>query len=469
MAGKRDASQRDDDAGKQNGDSKRPFKTQTYQAREPTAVESAITENFEEGGKLLQRLAKTTEVSAFRPELQDAVFCGHLVADLDSIAGAIGASLLYGGTPARASEVNSETQFALDHWGVENIRYIEDVLKEKPDSPVCLVDFQQTTQLHQCIKMEKIVGVIDHHALQNSTIVTQKPIFVDIRPWGSMSTILAYEFTAQRVALPRPVAGMLLSAILSDTLNLRSPTTTEWDRRVVSMLVQYCEVEDVNVLCTAQFKAKSHALSQMSAYTLVNGDIKQFKFGAADGKEYQIAFSVVETTDPLSSLARSQELVKEMRTVKKELSADKNVDVFYLAIVDIVNLRSYLLLLGEAERTLAEAAYGGRSAALPEDVAGVAGENCERYIYDLGSRVSRKADFVPPISAAVSGGWKMPIKRSKTELHFAETGEVWVPVVDYSSDPNGEIVRRRSEDIVVKGKAAPAAPAADICATVDEE
>eukprot|EP00976_Prorocentrum_cordatum_P096971 1190803-Prorocentrum_minimum.AAC.1 len=138
--------------------------------------------------------------------------------------------------------VNSETQFALDYWGVENIQYVEDVLKAEPNQKVCLVDFQQTTQLHECIKMENIVGVIDHHALQNSTIVTQKPIFVDIRPWGSMSTILAHEFAAQRVALPHSVAGMLLSAILSDTLNLRSPTTTEWDRRVVAMLVQYCNV-----------------------------------------------------------------------------------------------------------------------------------------------------------------------------------------------------------------------------------
>ena len=91
--------------------------------------------------------------------------------------------------------------------------------------------------------MDKIVGVIDHHALQNNTIITEKPIFVDIRPWGSMSSILAYEFATQRVHLPVPIAGMLLSAVLSDTLNLRSPTTTEWDRRVVAMLVQYTKVQ----------------------------------------------------------------------------------------------------------------------------------------------------------------------------------------------------------------------------------
>eukprot|EP00976_Prorocentrum_cordatum_P096972 1190803-Prorocentrum_minimum.AAC.2 len=95
------------------GNSKRMLKTETYQDREPTAVEAAIAEKFEEGKTLLARLARTTEVSAFRPELQGAVFCGHLVADLDSIAGAIGASLLYGGKPARASEVNLGIEYAL--------------------------------------------------------------------------------------------------------------------------------------------------------------------------------------------------------------------------------------------------------------------------------------------------------------------------------------------------------------------
>ena len=81
------------------------MKSQTYQAREPTAVETAIKEEYEEGHKLLERVSVSTEVSGFRPEITGAIFCGHLVADLDSIAGAMGASTLYGGTPARASKV----------------------------------------------------------------------------------------------------------------------------------------------------------------------------------------------------------------------------------------------------------------------------------------------------------------------------------------------------------------------------
>lgn len=290
------------------------------------------------------------------------MFCGHLVADLDSIAGAIGAATLYGGTPARASDINGETEFALEYWGVslDVIKPIEEILAEKPGSAVCLVDFQQTTQLNPAIKMDQIVGVIDHHALQSSTIVTKKPIFVDIRPWGSMSSILAYEFASSHSYLPKDVAGLLLCAILSDTLNLRSPTTTEWDRKVVSMLVQYTGVEDVNLLAANQFKAKSKSLAAMTAYSLVNGDIKEFKFTNPDGEQYLVAFSVVETTDMEGMIGRAHELIPEMRTVKAEMNQKedaKGVDALFTAIVDIVNMRSCLIIQGQVEQSLAEAAF----------------------------------------------------------------------------------------------------------------
>lgn len=91
-------------------------------------------------------------VQAFIPQtLANAIFCGHLVTDLDSIAGAIGAAELYGGIPARASEVNSETAFALKLWGVEKPRPIEELLVEMPTAGVCLVDHQQTSQLNKAI------------------------------------------------------------------------------------------------------------------------------------------------------------------------------------------------------------------------------------------------------------------------------------------------------------------------------
>jgi manganese-dependent inorganic pyrophosphatase len=89
--------------------------------------------------------------------LSGAIFCGHLVTDLDSIAGSIGAAELYGGVCARASEVNSETAFALELWGAKKPRPIEELLVELPDAGVCLVDHQQTSQLNKSIEVSVLV------------------------------------------------------------------------------------------------------------------------------------------------------------------------------------------------------------------------------------------------------------------------------------------------------------------------
>lgn len=83
--------------------------------------------------------------------LTGAIFVGHIVTDLDSIAGAIGASELYGGLPARASEINSETKFALARWGVAQPPPIEEVMETYKDKKICLVDHQQTSQVNPSI------------------------------------------------------------------------------------------------------------------------------------------------------------------------------------------------------------------------------------------------------------------------------------------------------------------------------
>ena len=179
-------------------------------------------------------------------------------------------------------------------------------------------------------------------------------------------SIIAHNFATQGKFLPKNIAGMLLSAILSDTLNLRSPTTTAWDERIVAMLVQYTKVKDVNELAARQFRAKSHSLSLMTPYALVNGDVKRFKFASTKGT-VTVAFAVVETTDAPASLARAAELAPEMRAVK---AADAMVDAVLLAVVDIVALTSTLIVCGRVEASLATAAYGGEV----EDAAGGAAQ-----------------------------------------------------------------------------------------------
>lgn len=366
-----------------------------YAQREDTPLESAVDAEWDEAEGFVSKIPDTeVEKLTFSADLTNAVFCGHLMADLDSVAGAIGGAYLYGGVPARASDINSETRFALEHWGCDCPVTVESLLEENPKRDICLVDFQQQSQMNKAIPMGNIVGIIDHHAIQGNAIVTEKPIFVDIRPWGSMSSILAHSFAVQEKFLPKNIAGLLLSAILSDTLNLRSPTTTKWDERMVSMLVQYIDPDmDVNMFAAKQFRAKSHELSLMTPYQLVNGDTKQFKFteAADSSKVHTIAYGVIETTDAEASLARVDELVAEMGVSRD----DNDLTAMLLAVVDIVNLTSTLFISGHVEASLAVAAYGGEISSDGKEL-------------ELKGLVSRKKDFIPPLTKAFKEGWTPP-------------------------------------------------------------
>jgi manganese-dependent inorganic pyrophosphatase len=146
------------------------------------------------------------------------------------------------------------------------------------------------------------------------------PIYIDIRPWGSMSTIIAHNFFTLNKRPKKSTAGMLLSAILSDTLNLQGPTTTEWDRLIVAALVELAGVEDVQLLASKQFKAKSSELAGLTAEMLINGDQKVFSF-KTEKFEGSVGFAVIETTDDEVIMNRSAELLVA-------LSADKEVSVY---------------------------------------------------------------------------------------------------------------------------------------------
>ena len=180
---------------------------------------------------------------------------------MDSIGSAIGAAKLFNGIAARASEVNSETKWALKNWGLTlPPRYLEVDQKAK----VCLMDHNQTGQMEPNIRACNVSGIIDHHALQSKTIQTDAPIFIDIRPWGSACTIIGHMYLKLDAPFEVPVAGILLSGILSDTLNLTSPTTTQNDRELVAVLAKAANVKDINALAQSQFKAKSAELDKMT-------------------------------------------------------------------------------------------------------------------------------------------------------------------------------------------------------------
>ena len=327
-------------------------------------------------------------------KLKGATFIGHLVPDLDSVAGAIAAAELYEGKVLCTENVNSETEFCLEYWGFASPPCISDIdIDEIHQSSFCLIDHQQTPQIHPLVPRNKIIGIIDHHALQNACIVTDFPIYVDIRPVGSVSTIIAHQYYMIKGESPSPsLSGLLLSAILSDTLNLNGPTTTEDDIRMVKILSVVAGVENcLEELVQKQFQAKSEVLKQMSAYQLCQLDRKIFSFQDEQGRPVNICFSVVETTDDMTVLEKEKELFLAMKEIKT--SRYREFNIFYLAVVNIVSLRSTILCSDIMETRIGCAAVGS----VKHEITYTNADKTQCKIA-LDKLVSRKNDFIPLLS-----------------------------------------------------------------------
>ncbi len=227
-----------------------------------------------------------------------------------------------------------------------------------------------------------------------------------------MSTIIAHTFLTVRKRPTVPTAGMLLCAILSDTLNLMGPTTTEWDRSMVSILAEIAGVTDIQELASKQFKAKSSDLAGLSSESLVTGDQKVFTFKTStfDGS---VGFAVIETTDDGVILERVDELINALIVDKEK----KGMDVLFLAVVNIIELRTKILLCGESERSLALASWSN-GVFVPNTSGG------PPILMDIGNLVSRKKDFVPSMTKAIKGGWrngqdwnqKLHLRQSKSDI-----------------------------------------------------
>ena len=298
--------------------------------RHPSLIEEAIEEH---GAEVRAVLAARAALTAAPPSplsagalslalsvpsidfLSGCVFVGHTATDLDSIGSAIGAAELFGGVAARASDINTETAFALSLF---HVPIPPPFLEIGVGKPVVLVDHNQVSQMTAGIEPKLVRGIIDHHAMQSGTLVTELPIYVDIRPWGSACTIIAHTFVAQHKTMTRTTAGLLLCGILSDTLNLRSPTATAADRILVGVLAQLAAVADPPDLAKQLFKAKSKMLTTLSSYQLIRGDNKTFTFRAGDGTPHTLAFGVIETVDEAAVLEREAELLLELRAHKLE-------------------------------------------------------------------------------------------------------------------------------------------------------
>ena len=250
------------------------------------------------------------------------------------------------GTPAEAvllGEPNTEAAFMLKHWDLPKPAIITDLA---PGEKVVVVDTNNPAELLPAIHDADLLAIIDHHMLVGG-LKTKTPIDITIRPLACTATILHDLMGADIARAPRGIKGAMLSCILSDTLEFRSPTTTAHDRTVAESLAADLSVS-LTDLAAAMFEAKSD-VSAFSDAELLRMDSKEYNVA---GKELRV--SVLETTAPKVVLDRKASLMASMETVAKEDGADQVL----LFVVDILREEATLLVPNDLVRQLAEASFG---------------------------------------------------------------------------------------------------------------
>ena len=261
---------------------------------------------------------------------------GHKNPDTDTICSAMVKEILYkknGCEKSRAvrlGNVNKETQYVLNYLGLETPELIE---KVEEGQEVILVDHNEFNQSVEGIEKAKILEVVDHHRIAN--FETSEPLYYTARPFGCTSTILYKEFKNRNIEIEKTEAILMASAIISDTLLLKSPTTTKHDIKALEELGKIAGI-NIEEYGLEMLKAGTD-LDDFSAEELINLDAKSLD---KDGIKFVIA--QVNTVSIEDVLKRQNELEEAMNNVISE----KGLSLFVLAITDILNSNSEIIALG---------------------------------------------------------------------------------------------------------------------------
>ena len=270
---------------------------------------------------------------------------GHTNPDSDSIVGAISLAYLKNQQgeeciPTRQGEIAPETEFILNKFGYK----APELKTSYAGENVYLVDFSDLAQAPKDIKEATILGIVDHHKLGDLT--TDTPLECWIRPIGCSNTVIKEMYDAAGVAIPKDIAGMMMLAILSDTVIFKSPTCTKVDTKAVKELAAICGVEDYKKLAMDMFIAKS-AVEGASARNLNTRDYKAFDMNGT-----KVGVGQLEMVDISVLDNRIDELFADMKLMKEE----EGLHSILILLTDIMKEGSKLLVLSD-DITKVEAAF----------------------------------------------------------------------------------------------------------------
>lgn len=301
---------------------------------------------------------------------------GHKNPDTDSICSAIAyaelkKSLGQSVEAVRLGNVNGETQYALDTFRVAAPRQVDTVAGET--NRVILVDHNERQQSVSDIDQVQVLEVIDHHRIAN--FETSAPLYYRAEPVGCTATILLKLYKEKDVAVRKEIAGLMLSAIISDSLLFKSPTCTEED---VAAARELAEIAGVNAESYGLEMLKAGAdLSDKTVAELISLDSKEFQMGGAKVEIAQV--NAVDVNDVLSRQA-------EIEDALSGIIADKGLDLFLFVVTDILNNDSVGIALGKSAGVV-EQAYHVRLESNKAVLKGV---------------VSRKSQIVPVLTETFS-------------------------------------------------------------------
>lgn len=243
-------------------------------------------------------------------------------------------------------EPNTEAAFVLERWGFDKPEIIDGVAA---DEPVIIVDTNNPAELPDNVNDADIQAIIDHHKLVGG-IETKGPINITIRPLACTATIMHNLMGDNAAKMPENIKGAMLSCILSDTLEFRSPTTTEQDKALAEKLAAELGLKIADY-AAEMFAAKSD-VSAFSDAELLRMDSKEYAVG-----DTKFRVSVLETTAPAIVLDRKASLIDSMTTVADE----DGVDQVLLFVVDILNEEATLLVPNDLVRGVAEKSFGAKA------------------------------------------------------------------------------------------------------------
>ena len=256
----------------------------------------------------------------------------------------------------------------LDRWGYGMPEIIDDV---KDGDEVIIVDTNNPAELPAGIGRARIIEIIDHHLLQGG-LATKEPISIFMRPVACTATIMHELMGSAAARMPRPIRGLMLTCILSDTMAFRSPTTTKTDQNLAEELARDLGI-NIGSYAAEMFAAKSD-LSDCSDDEVLRIDSKNYEI---NGRKLKI--SVLETTNPSAIIERKQDLIRAMDRVADE----DGIDQVLFFVVDILNESATLLVPNKFVRTLAKKSFS----------AAVSGDELQ-----LPGVVSRKKQIIPNLS-----------------------------------------------------------------------